>query len=56
MGGDCDTVGAIAGQLGGAIYGISPYMLHLYGQMEDVKTGRFDVFLKAYKLMTHNPI
>ena len=22
MGGDCDTVGAIAGQIGGAIYGI----------------------------------
>lgn len=56
MGGDCDTVGAIAGQLGGAIYGISQYMLHLYGQMEDVKSGRIDVFLKAYKLMTHNPI
>ena len=41
MGGDCDTVGAIAGQLGGAIYGIGKYMMHLYKQMEDVKSGRF---------------
>lgn len=56
MGGDCDTVGAIAGQIGGAIYGISQYMMHLYGQMEDVKSGRMEVFLKAYKLMTHKPI
>lgn len=24
MGGDCDTVGAIAGQIAGAIYGITP--------------------------------
>lgn len=37
MGGDCDTVGAIAGQIAGAIYGISGYMLHLYGQMDDGK-------------------
>jgi ADP-ribosylglycohydrolase len=37
MGGDCDTVGAIAGQIGGAIYGIDRYMLHLYRQMEDCK-------------------
>lgn len=35
MGGDCDTVGAIAGQIAGAIYGIDSYMLHLYSQMED---------------------
>ncbi len=33
MGGDCDTVGAIAGQIGGAIYGIDKYMMHLYSQM-----------------------
>jgi ADP-ribosylglycohydrolase len=33
MGGDCDTVGAIAGQIGGAIYGIDKYMFHLYRQM-----------------------
>lgn len=51
MGGDCDTVGAIAGQIAGAIYGINPYMLHLYSQMQDTTSGRFDVFLKAYKLV-----
>lgn len=56
MGGDCDTVGAIAGQIAGAIYGITPYMMHLYSQMVDFQSKRFDVFLKAYKLLTHNPI
>lgn len=56
MGGDCDTVGAIAGQIAGAIYGIDEYMLHLYSQMEDAVSGRFEVFLKAYKLLTHRPI
>jgi len=56
MGGDCDTVGAIAGQIAGAIYGIDDYMLHLYGQMEDATSGRFEVFLKAYKLATRSGI
>lgn len=56
MGGDCDTVGAIAGQIGGAIYGIGEYMLWLYGQMDDVVKERYEVFIKAYKLMTHRPI
>lgn len=51
MGGDCDSVGAIAGQIGGAIYGIDQYMMHLYSQMEDSTSGRFEVFLKAYKLV-----
>lgn len=41
MGGDCDTVGAIAGQISGAIYGIDLGMLHLYSQMEDTISGRF---------------
>jgi len=41
MGGDCDTVGAIAGQIAGAIYGIDDYMLHLYSQMDDGKLRRF---------------
>ena len=27
MGGDCDTVGSIAGQIAGALYGIDPLML-----------------------------
>ena len=30
LGGDCDTVGAIAGQIAGAIYGIDRNMLKLY--------------------------
>lgn len=29
-GGDCDTVGAIAGQIAGAMYGIDKDMLKLY--------------------------
>lgn len=41
MGGDCDTVGAIAGQIAGAIYGINEEMLHLYGQMVDATTERY---------------
>ena len=31
MGGDCDTVGSIAGQIAGALYGVSDEMLRLYG-------------------------
>ena len=30
MGGDCDSVGSIAGQIAGAIYGIGKEMLELY--------------------------
>jgi len=30
MGGDCDSVGAIAGQIAGAIYGIDNEMIRLY--------------------------
>jgi ADP-ribosylglycohydrolase len=30
MGGDCDTVGSIAGQIAGAAYGIDSSMLKLY--------------------------
>lgn len=33
MGGDCDTVGAIAGQMAGAIYGVDDNMLKLYSEM-----------------------
>lgn len=33
MGGDCDTVGSIAGQIAGAIYGVDDSMLELYSQM-----------------------
>ena len=56
MGGDCDTVGAIAGQIAGAIYGIDPFMLHLYSQMDDCKKERYEVFLKAFKLATKSQL
>lgn len=41
MGGDCDTVGAIAGQIAGAMYGIDKKMLELYSQMDDFKKKRY---------------
>ena len=50
MGGDCDTVGSIAGQIAGAIYGVTDGLLKLYSQMEDYRQGKYEVFLKAYKL------
>ena len=31
MGGDCDTVGSIACQIAGALYGVEESMLRLYG-------------------------
>ena len=52
MGGDCDTVGSIAGQIAGAMYGVDDGMMKLYSEMEDFKTERYEVFLKAYKLAT----
>ncbi len=33
MGGDCDTVGSIAGQIAGALYGVDEGMLKLYSEM-----------------------
>ena len=56
MGGDCDTVGAVAGQIAGAIYGIDSEMMNLYRQMEDSKSGRFEIFLKGYKLYNNSPL
>ena len=41
MGGDCDTVGSIAGQIAGAMYGVDDGMLELYSQMEDFTEGRY---------------
>ncbi len=52
IGGDCDTVGAIAGQIGGAIYGVDEKMLKLYGEMVDSQSRAYDVFLRAYKLIS----
>ena len=56
MGGDCDTVGAIAGQIAGAAYGIGSEMLKLYSEMEDYISGRYEVFLVGYKLINRIPI
>lgn len=50
MGGDCDTVGSIAGQIAGALYGVDSGMLELYSEMEDFRSGSYDVFLKAFLL------
>jgi ADP-ribosylglycohydrolase len=50
MGGDCDTVGAIACQIAGAIYGFSSDLIELYSQMKDFTNKRYSVFIKAYKL------
>ena len=51
MGGDCDTVGAIAGQIVGAMYGIDKEMMELYQEMVDSQTHRYHLFMKGYKLV-----
>lgn len=56
MGGDCDTVGSIAGQIAGAMYGVDAGMLRLYSEMEDFGEGRFEVFLKGYKLINRKTL
>ena len=50
LGGDCDTVGAIAGQIAGAMYGIDKDMLQLYSETVDFKSGNYELFLHALKL------
>lgn len=52
MGGDSDTVGAIVGQITGAMYGLSHKMMHLYSQMPDVKRKEYRIFKIGYKLAT----
>lgn len=56
MGGDCDTVGSIAGQIAGAIYGVDEGMLKLYSEMEDYTEERYEVFLKGYKLINRKTL
>lgn len=56
MGGDSDTVGAIVGQLTGAMYGISKEMLNLYSQMPDMTEGRYHLFIVALKLAKHEAL
>ena len=50
LGGDCDTVGAIAGQIAGAMYGIDQQMLRLYSEMVDFKESTYELFLHGVKL------
>lgn len=50
LGGDSDTVGAIAGQIAGAMYGIDENMLRLYSEMVDFKSGNYELFLHGLKL------
>ena len=50
MGGDCDTVGAIAGQIAGAMYGMDQEMLRLYSEMVDFKESTYELFLHGLKL------
>ncbi len=56
MGGDCDTVGSIAGQIAGAMYGVDEGMLKLYSEMEDYTEERYEVFLKGYKLINRKTL
>lgn len=56
MGGDCDTVGAIAGQITGAIYGLSDGMLKLYSEMTDYQNSTYELFIKGYVLATKTNI
>lgn len=45
MGGDSDTVGAIVGQITGAMYGLSDKMLMLYSEMPDCYEKRYHLFV-----------
>jgi ADP-ribosylglycohydrolase len=56
MGGDSDTVGAITGQICGAMYGISKEMLNLYSDMPDCSTKRLHLFIVALKLARHESL
>jgi ADP-ribosylglycohydrolase len=56
MGGDSDTVGAICGQITGAMYGLSREMLTLYSEMPDCFSGRLHLFIVASKLARHEAI
>lgn len=53
MGGDCDTVGSVAGQIAGALYGVGEEMMGLYSQMQDFGKERYEVFVKGYKLINN---
>lgn len=50
MGGDCDTIGAIACQIAGANYAFNMDVLTLFCQMKDFTSKKYSVFIKAFKL------
>lgn len=50
MGGDCDSVGAVACQIAGAVWGFNADIIDLYSQMKDFTSQRYSIFIKAYKL------
>lgn len=52
MGGDCDSVGSVVGQMAGAMYGIDYEMMKLYSHMVDSREKRYHLFIKGYKLVT----
>lgn len=56
MGGDCDSVGSVVGQIAGAMYGIDYEMMRLYSEMADVKTKRYHLFIKGYKLISQKAV
>ncbi len=51
MGGDCDSVGSVAGQIAGAVYGVEEDLLQLYSEMEDFTKKRYEAFLVGYKMV-----
>ena len=50
MGGDCDTVGSVAGQIAGAMYGVEDDLMELYAEMDDFSSGSYEAFVKGYKM------
>jgi len=48
MGGDSDTVGAIVGQIAGAMYGLTPKVIELYGELKDYEEK--GIMIRAFKL------
>lgn len=51
MGGDCDSVGSVVGQIAGAMYGLDYKLMKLYSEMSDSREKRYHLFLKGYKLI-----
>lgn len=54
MGGDCNTVSAIVGQISGAIEGFNYDIFNFYRETNDFTNEKFDIFLHAIKLIKKN--